>query len=155
MQSFITIIPTTQVLAVCQAESFSAAFPTMYLKKNLEIRPQQQPILASQSARDVFEQTEMIHQDVRRNAMQAYIRNKVYYGKNATSLKLKQANYVQVLQPKADHQGSKIPSPKFRWIGPYTIEKVLPNNITQNWHQQDASASSDENALVHTPSTTS
>ena len=46
----------------------------------------------------------------------------------------------------------------------------LPNNIitlfyisiiqqylyrTQNWHQQDASASSDENASVHTPPTTS
>ena len=27
-----------------------------------------------------------------------------------------------------DHQGSKIPFTQFRWIGPYIIEKVLPNN---------------------------
>ena len=27
-----------------------------------------------------------------------------------------------------DHQGSKIPFTQFRWIGPYIIEKVLPND---------------------------
>ena len=32
------------------------------------------------------------------------------------------------MQPKADHQGSKIPFTEFRWVGPYIIEKVLPNN---------------------------
>ena len=42
--------------------------------------------------------------------------------------KLKQADYVFILQPKADHQGSKTPFTDFRWIGPYIIEKVLPNN---------------------------
>ena len=35
---------------------------------------------------------------------------------------------MYILQPKADHQGSKIPFTDFRWIGPYIIEKVLPNN---------------------------
>ena len=32
------------------------------------------------------------------------------------------------MQPKADHQGSKIPFTEFRWVGPYIIEKALPNN---------------------------
>ena len=32
------------------------------------------------------------------------------------------------MQSKADHQGSKIPFTEFRWVGPYIIEKVLPNN---------------------------
>ena len=41
---------------------------------------------------------------------------------------LKEANYVYFLQQKADHQGSKIPVTEFQWIGPYIIEKVLPNN---------------------------
>ena len=27
-----------------------------------------------------------------------------------------------------DHQGSEIPFTEFRWVGPYIIEKVLPNN---------------------------
>ena len=33
-----------------------------------------------------------------------------------------------ILLPKADNQGSKIPFRKYRWIGPYRIEKVLPND---------------------------
>ena len=48
--------------------------------------------------------------------------------KKANASELKQAEYVFILQPKADHQGSKIPFTDFRRIGPYIIEKVLPNN---------------------------
>ena len=94
----------------------------------LGIRPQQQPIPTSQIAQDVLDQTEMIHQDVRKNAMQAYIKYKTYYDKKANASKLKEADYVYVLQPKADHQGSTIPFTEFRWMGPYFVEKVLPNN---------------------------
>ena len=32
------------------------------------------------------------------------------------------------MQPKADHQGSKVPFTEFRWVGPYFIEKALPSN---------------------------
>ena len=32
------------------------------------------------------------------------------------------------MQPKTDHQGSKIPFTEFRWMGPYNVEKALPNN---------------------------
>ena len=42
--------------------------------------------------------------------------------------KLKEQQYVYVLQPKADHQGSKLHLTDFRWIGPYIVEKALPNN---------------------------
>ena len=59
--------------------------------------------------------------------MQAYIKYKAYYDKKTNTSKLKQADYVSILQPKADHQGSKIPFTDFRWIGPYLIEYVLPN----------------------------
>ena len=48
--------------------------------------------------------------------------------KKPNASKLKEADYVYILQPKADHQGSKIPFTEFRWIGPYIIEKLLPNN---------------------------
>ena len=51
----------------------------------------------------------MIHQDVRKKAMQAYIKYKAYYDKKANASKLKEADYVYVLQPKADHQGSNFP----------------------------------------------
>ena len=92
------------------------------------IRPQQQPIPTSQIAQDILEQTEMIHQDVRKKTMQAYIKYKAYYDKKANASKLKEADYVYILQPKADHQGSKIPFTEFRWVGPYIVEKALSNN---------------------------
>ena len=47
--------------------------------------------------------------------------------KKANASKLKQSDYVYILQPKADHQGSKIPFTDFRWIGADIIEKVFPN----------------------------
>ena len=74
----------------------------------LGIRPQQQPIPTGQIAQDVLDQTEMIHQDVRKNAMQAYIKYKAYYYKKANSSKLREADFIFDLQPKADHPGSKI-----------------------------------------------
>ena len=107
---------------------FHGRIPYNILDLKLGIRPQQQPIPTSQIAQDILEQTEMIHQDVRKNTMQAYIKYKAYYDKKANASKLNEADYVYILQPKADHQGSKIPFTEFRWVGPYIVQKVLPNN---------------------------
>ena len=82
---------------------FHGRIPYNILDLKLGIRPQQQPVPTSQIARDVLDQTEKIHQDVRKNAMQAYIKHKAYYDKKATASKLKKADHVYVLQPKADH----------------------------------------------------
>ena len=60
----------------------------------------------------------MIHQVVCKNTMHPYIEYKAYYDKKANASTLKHAENVYVLQPKADHQGSKIPFTDFRWIGP-------------------------------------
>ena len=107
---------------------FHGRIPYNFLDLKLGIRPQQQPIPTSQIAQDILDQTEMIHQDVRKNTMQAYIKYKAYYDKKANASKLKEADCVYILQPKADHQGSKIPFTEFRWVGPYIVEKALPNN---------------------------
>ena len=56
----------------------------------------------------------MIHQEVRKNTVQAYIKYKAYHDKNANASKFKEADYVYILQPKADHRGSKIPFTEFR-----------------------------------------
>ena len=78
------------------------------------ILPQKIPSPDSQTAQDVLEQTERIFQDVRKNAMHAYIKYKAYYDKKANASKFKQADNVCILQPKADHQGSKLPVTNFR-----------------------------------------
>ena len=98
------------------------------LDLKMGIRPQEIPPPNSQIAQGVLEQTETILQDVRKNTMQAYIKYKAYNYRKANASKLKKADYVFILQPKADHQGSKVPFTDFRWIGPYIIEKVLSNN---------------------------
>ena len=48
--------------------------------------------------------------------------------KKPNASKLKEQQNAYVLQPKADHKGSKIPFTDFLWIGPYLVEKALPNN---------------------------
>ena len=103
--------------------------PYKILDLKMGIRPQKIPPPDSQIAQDVLEQTEKIFQVFHKNAFQAYIKYKAYYDRKANASKLEKADYVFILQPKADHQGSKIPFTYFRWIGPYIIEKVLPNNI--------------------------
>ena len=107
---------------------FHGRIPYNILDLKLGIRSQQQPIPSTQISQDVLDQTEMIHQDVRKNTIQAYIKYKDYYDKKANASKLKEADYVYILQSKADHQGSKITFTEFRWIGPYIVERVLPNN---------------------------
>ena len=107
---------------------FHGRIPYIILDFKMGSRPQKTTPPDSQIVPDVLEQTETIFQDVRKNVMQAYIKYKAYYDRKANASKLKQADYVFLLQPKADHQGSKVPFTDFRWIGPYIIEKVLPNN---------------------------
>ena len=60
--------------------------------------------------------------------MQAYIKYKANYDKKANASKLKEADCVDVLQPNADHQGSKVPFTELWCLGPYIIENVLSNN---------------------------
>ena len=107
---------------------FHGRIPYNILDLKMGIHPQKISPPDSEIAQDVLEQIEAIFQDARRNSMQAYIKYRAYYDKKANASKLKQSDYVYILQPKADHQGSKIPFTDFWWIGPYIIEKVLPNN---------------------------
>ena len=59
--------------------------------------------------------------------MQSYLKYKEYYDRKAKAAPLQQNDYCFNLQPIADHQGSKIPFREYQWIGPYVVEKVLPN----------------------------
>ena len=61
------------------------------------IRPQKIPSLDSQTAQDVLAQTERVFQDVRKNAMEAYIKFKAYYDKKVKASKLKQADHDYIV----------------------------------------------------------
>ena len=66
---------------------FHGRIPYNILDLKLGFRPQQQSIPISQIAQDVLDQTEMIHRDVRKNTMQAYIKYKAYYDKKGQRFK--------------------------------------------------------------------
>ena len=107
---------------------FHGRVPNNVLDLKMGIRPQRIPTPNSQIAEDVLKRTEIIFHDARKNTMQAYIKYKAYDDKKANASKLNEQQYVFVLQPTADHQRSKIPSTEFRWLGPYIVEKFLPEN---------------------------
>ena len=71
------------------SRDFNGRIPYKTWDIKLGIRPQQQPIPTSQIAQDVLHQTEMIHQDFRKNSVQSYIKYKAYYDKKANASKLK------------------------------------------------------------------
>ena len=79
-------------------------------------------------AEELLRRTTILYDKTKKNVMQSFIKYKKYYDKKAKASPLKEKVYCFILQPKADHQGSKIPFRDFRWIGPYLVEKVLPNN---------------------------
>ena len=61
------------------SRDFHGRIPYNVLDSKLVIRPQQQLIPTSQVALDVLDQAEMIHQGVRKNTMQAYIKCNAYF----------------------------------------------------------------------------
>ena len=79
-------------------------------------------------AEELLRRTKILYDKTKKNVMQSYIKYKRYYDKKAKASPLKEKDYCFILQPKADHQGSKLPFRDFRWIGPYIVEKVLTNN---------------------------
>ena len=59
--------------------------------------------------------------------MHSYLKYKEYYDDKARAAPLNEKDYCFVLQHKADHQGSKFPFRDYRWVGPFVVQKVLPN----------------------------
>ena len=95
-------------------------------KLGLRFNPNKAP--TTDFAEELLRRTKILYDKTKKNVMQSYIKYKRYYDKKAKASPLKEKDYCFILQPKADHQGSKIPFRDFRWIGPYMVEKELPNN---------------------------
>ena len=88
---------------------FHGRVPYNVLNLKMSIRPQRIHTTNSKIAEDVLKQTGVIFHDVRKNTMQTYFKHKTYYDKEAN----KEQQYLYVLQPKVEHQGSKIPFTDF------------------------------------------
>ena len=95
-------------------------------KLGLRFNPNAAP--TTDFTQELLRRTKILYEKTKKNVMQSYIKYKRYYDKKAKASPLKEKDYCFILQPKADHQGSKIPFRDFRCIGPCLVQKVLPNN---------------------------
>ena len=95
-------------------------------KHGLQFNPNNEP--TTDFAEELLLRTRFLYDKTMENVMQSYIKYKRYYDKKAKASALNEKDYWFILQPKADHQGSKIPFCDFRWIGLYLLEKNLPSN---------------------------
>ena len=89
--------------------------------------PNEQVNPTTDFAEEIQNRTKFLIDKTKQNIMQSYIKYKEYYDRKAKAAPLKENDYCFVLQPKADHQGSKIPFRDYRWVGPFIVQKVLPN----------------------------
>ena len=71
--------------------------------------------------------TQLLIDSTKKNIMQTYLKYKEYYDRKTKAAPLKQNDYRFILQPIADHQGSRNPLREYTWTGPCIVEKVLPN----------------------------
>ena len=106
---------------------FHGRVPYNILDHKLGSNPNEQITPTTEFAEEVQNRTKHLIDKTKHNIMQSYIKYKEYYDRKAKAAPLKEGDYCFVLQPKADHQGSKIPFRDYRHFGPFIIQRVLHN----------------------------
>ena len=106
---------------------FHGRFPYNILDHKLGNNPNEKISPTTEFAEEIQNRTKTLIDKTKQNIMQSYIKYKEYYDRKAKAAPLKENEFCFVLQPKADHQGSKIPFRDYRWVGPFIVQKVLPN----------------------------
>ena len=106
---------------------FHGRIPYNILDHKLGLNPNPKVLPTTDFADEFQRRTQILIDLTKKNIMQSYLKYKEHYDRKAKAAPLKQNEYCFILQPIADHQGSKIPFREYRWTGPYVVEKVLPN----------------------------
>ena len=106
---------------------FHGRIPFNILDHKLGNNPNEQINPTTEFAEEIQNRTKILIDKTKQNIMQSYIKYKEYYDRKAKAAPLKENDYCFVLQTKADHQGSKIPFRDYRWVGPFVVQKILPN----------------------------
>ena len=110
-----------------QTRVFHGRIPYNILDHKLGNNPNEKISPTTEFAEEIQNRTKTLIDKTKQNIMQSYIKYKEYYDRKAKAAPLKENEFCFVLQPKADHQGSKIPFRDYRWVGPFIVQKVLPN----------------------------
>ena len=76
-------------------------------KPGLRVSPNIAP--TTDIAEELLRRTKILYDKNKKNVMQSYIKYKKYYDKKAKASPMEEKDYCFILEPKADHHGSKIP----------------------------------------------
>ena len=107
---------------------FHGRIPFNIWDHKLGNNPNEQINPTTEFAEEIQNRTKILIDKTKQNIMQSYIKYKEYYDRKAKAAPLKENDHCFVLQPKADNQGSKIPFRDYRWVGPFIVQKVLPDD---------------------------
>ena len=103
-------------------------YNVLVLDHKLGNNPNTNFLPAADFGEELQQRTKILIDQTKKIIMQSYLKYKEYYDRKAKATPLQEKDYCFVFKPKADSQGSKIPFRDFRWIGPFMVQKVLPNN---------------------------
>ena len=104
---------------------FHGRIPYNILDHRLGLNPNPKILPTTDFAEEFQRRSQILLDKTKKNIMQSYLKYKEYYDRKAKAAPLGLGDYCFILQPLADHQGSKIPFREFRWIGPYVIQFTL------------------------------
>ena len=107
---------------------FHERIPYNVLDHKLGNNPNKDFLPTTEFALELQKRTQILIDQTKKNIMQSYLKYKEYYDRKAKAAPLNKKDFNFIMQPKADNQGLKIPFRDYRWIGPYIIENVLPND---------------------------
>ena len=110
------------------SNGFHGRIPYNVLDHKLGNNPNKNFLPTTDFGEELQQRTKIPIDQTKKNITQSYFKYKEYYDRKTKATPLQEKDYCFVLQPKADSQGSKIPLRVFRWIGPFIVQKVLPNN---------------------------
>ena len=96
------------------SREFHGRVPHNILDQKLGLRFNPNIAPTTDFAEDLLRRTTILYDTTKKNVMQSYIKYKRYYEKKAKASPLNEKDYCFIMQPKADHQGSKIPFCDFR-----------------------------------------
>ena len=77
-------------------------------------------------ADEPLERTQALYDEAKKTSCCQTLKKLI--SKNSKSFTTPEKDYWHNIRPKVDHQGSKKRFRAFKWIGPYVIEKVIPND---------------------------
>ena len=106
---------------------FHGRIPHNILDHKLGNNPNEQINPTTEFAEEIQNRTKILIDKTKQSVMQSCIKYKEYCERKAKAAPLMENDYCFVLQPKAAHQGSKILFRDYRWVGPFIVQKVLPN----------------------------